>query len=118
MPLLTMSPFKAHCDHEDLGPPHPGEILREDMMPHYRLTVDDLAARLNISADHAAGLIAERVSIDADLATRLGASFALCPRYWQALQLQYDLWHNRPVSGSDAMDTGHAWYARSGSVAA
>ncbi len=117
MPLLTMSPFKAKCDHEDLGPLHPGEILREDVMPHYRLTVGDLAARLDIPDDYAAGLIAERVSIDADLAARLGASFALCPRYWQALQLQYDLWHNKPVSAVDDINSGSAWHAPTGGVA-
>lgn len=102
MTLLTMSPFKTQCDPQDMGPPHPGEILREDLLPHYKMAVGDFAQRLGIAPAHAADLIAERIGVDAALAARLGTVFALCPRYWQALQLQYDLWQNR--SRSDGAD--------------
>jgi len=92
MTLLTMTPFKAHCDRADVGPSHPGEILREDLLPYYRLSV-------------------------ADLAQKLGKVFALCPRYWLALQLQYDLWHKTSAVDDDANILPPSWGAYAGAAA-
>jgi antitoxin HigA-1 len=117
MTLLTMSPFKAVCDREDMAPPHPGEILREDMLPHYKMTVAQLAQRLGITPASAADIIAERIAVDASLAARLGEVFALCPRYWQALQLQYDLWHNKNQPESRPNRLAETWGYRSKAAA-
>lgn len=117
MTLLTMTPFKTQCDRADSGPSHPGEILREDLLPHYRMTVADLASKLGISADQTADLITERIAIDATLANRLGDVFALCPRYWLALQLQYDLWHKKAAADADTAYRSPAWGAFAGAAA-
>ncbi len=117
MTLLTMTPFKALCDREDAGPSHPGEILREDLLPHYRMTVADLARKLGVPTSQAADLISERTGIDTALADRLGQVFALCPRYWLALQLQYDLWHKKAAEDSETAYRSPAWGAYAGAAA-
>jgi|CXWK01.1.fsa_nt_gi addiction module HigA family antidote len=117
MTLLTMTPFKAHCDRADVGPSHPGEILREDLLPYYRLSVADLAQKLDMTSEQAADLVAERTGIDTALAARLGKVFALCPRYWLALQLQYDLWHKTSAVDDDANILPPSWGAYAGAAA-
>lgn len=77
----------------DGEPPHPGEILREDILPHYKVTVADLARTIGVSQAHIEIVLAERGPITQMLAERLGRSFGQGARYWLALQLQYDLWH-------------------------
>lgn len=76
----------------DLPPPHPGEILREDMLPRLGLSLADLAKHLGISSALLADFVAERVSVTADLAMRLGKALGHGARYWLGLQMQHDLW--------------------------
>lgn len=87
-------PFKRQLDRDDPGPAHPGEVLREDFLPYHRLTESELARRLEVAPDVVTQLLAERTAVTDDLAERLAATFALPTRYWLALQLQYDLWHD------------------------
>lgn len=75
-------------------PPHPGEILREDILPYLRMTRAALARHLAISTRMLGDLLAERRSVDRVLAQRLGAAFGHGARYWLGLQVQYDLWHS------------------------
>jgi addiction module HigA family antidote len=76
----------------DLPPPHPGEILREDILPRIGLTLGELAGHLGVSAALLADFLAERASVTADLAMRLGAALGHGARYWLGLQMQHDLW--------------------------
>lgn len=76
----------------DQPPPHPGEILREDILPRTGLSLSDLAGHLGVSAALLADFIAERASVTADLAMRLGSALGSGARYWLGLQMQHDLW--------------------------
>lgn len=93
LPSGTRHPFKRHADRGDTAPLHPGEILREDFMPYFRLTPGELARRLGNNVSTVMGLLDERERITPELAERLAAVFALPSRYWLALQMQFDLWH-------------------------
>lgn len=73
---------------------HPGEVLREDLMPHLGLTTSDVARLLDAPIATVDALIEERLAVTPELAIRLGAAFAQSPGYWRALQLQYDLWRD------------------------
>lgn len=75
-------------------PPHPGEILREDILPCLRMTRVELARHLGVSTRMLADLLAERRSVDRRMAQRLGLAFGHGARYWLGLQVQYDLWHS------------------------
>jgi antitoxin HigA-1 len=75
-----------------LPPPHPGEILREDILPRLALPRSKLAAHLGISARRLADVLAERAPVTLDLAQRLGAALGSGTQYWLGLQVQYDVW--------------------------
>ena len=74
------------------GPPHPGAVLREQILPRLRLSRTELAARLDIPVATLARLLAEDGPVTLDLARRLGLAFGNGPRYWLAMQMQHDVW--------------------------
>lgn len=74
------------------APPHPGEILRDDILPLLGLTRAALARKLGVTPRRLANLLAERSPITADLAQRLGIVLGHGPRYWLGLQMQHDVW--------------------------
>lgn len=76
----------------DVAPPHPGEVLREDILPQLGLTRTSLAKRLGISRQRLGNLLAERTPINAGLAMRLGTVLGHGARYWLGLQIQHDIW--------------------------
>jgi antitoxin HigA-1 len=74
------------------GPPHPGAVLREQILPRLGLSRAGLARRLSISPRSLAGLLAEDRPVSLDMARRLGLAFGNGARYWLALQMQHDVW--------------------------
>lgn len=86
-------------DLAEQHPPHPGEVLREDILPHVALTRAEFADRLGLSARTLGELLNERRSVSLDIARRLGTALGQGARYWLSLQVQYDLWRAaEPVS--------------------
>jgi antitoxin HigA-1 len=74
------------------GPPHPGEVLREQILTRLTLTRKELAAKLGVSLTRLSDVLAERRPVSLDLARRLGKAFGNGARYWLALQMQHDVW--------------------------
>jgi addiction module HigA family antidote len=73
------------------GPPtHPGEMLREEYLPDFGWTPDELAARLRVAPELVADLLAERTNVTPELALRLGRLFRQTPAMWIKLQLACD----------------------------
>jgi addiction module HigA family antidote len=61
------------------NPPHPGELLREQMGD---ITVTELAAHLGVS----------RITLSPEMSLKLSEAFGTSPDLWMKLQLQYDFW--------------------------
>jgi hypothetical protein len=78
------------------NPPHPGSILREDVLPELGLTITNAAHQLGIARVTLSRLIHERSGISPDMAIRLecwlGGPSA---ETWLRMQLAYDLWQAR-----------------------
>jgi antitoxin HigA-1 len=72
-------------------PAHPGEILSQDFMKPYRLSMNKLALDLRLPVTRIADIVAERRGISPDTALRLGRYFNTTPRFWLNLQPKYDL---------------------------
>jgi addiction module HigA family antidote len=72
-------------------PPHAGEMLREEYLPDFGWTPDELAARLRVAPELVADLLAERTNLTPELALRLGRLFRQTPAMWIKMQLAYDL---------------------------
>ena len=73
-------------------PTHPGEILREDFMADYGLSVAELAKRLGISRQSVNELVRCRRAVSPDVALRLARLFRTSPQFWLNLQRNIDLW--------------------------
>jgi len=74
------------------SPIHPGEILREEFIPDYGLSVRNLATALGVSRQSVHDLVAERRGISTEMAVRLAKLFGNAPAFWLNLQLSHDVY--------------------------
>ena len=82
------------------NPPHPGETLKEDVLPALGLTVTQAAEQLGVARVTLSRMINGHAAISAEMAIRLAQWLGGSAEIWLRLQLQYDLWHaekNRKV---------------------
>ena len=73
-------------------PMHPGEILREDVLPEYGLSVTALAEAAGVSRQSMNELLRERRALTPEMALRLSKLFGNSPEFWLNLQRNVDLW--------------------------
>ena len=78
------------------NPPHPGETLREDVLPALGLTVTDAAAQLGVTRAALSRVLNGRAAISPEMALRLegwlGVENGGSADAWIAQQAAYDLW--------------------------
>jgi addiction module HigA family antidote len=74
-----------------LPPVHPGEIIREDILPSAGLSVTAAAKALGVSRQMLHGVIAERKPLSAVMCLRIARLFGGSPEMWMRLQAAYDL---------------------------
>ncbi len=84
--------MKTNTIVREIKPTHPGEMLREDFMPDYGLSVADLAERLAVSRQTINEILRERRAISPSMALRLSRLFGNSPEFWLNAQRAYDLW--------------------------
>ena len=77
----------------DRCPTHPGEILREDVLPAVGLSKAAIARRLGISRQHLYDILAEKKAVSPAVAVRLGKLFGNGAGIWVRMQSAYDTWH-------------------------
>ena len=73
-------------------PTHPGEMLREDFLVDYGLTVSSLADAIGVSRQSVNELLRERRSVSPEMALRLARLFGNSPEFWLNAQQAVDLW--------------------------
>lgn len=73
-------------------PTHPGEMLREDFLPDYDLTVAGLADLLGVSRQSINELLRERRAVSPEMALRLTRLFGNLAEFWLNAQRAIDLW--------------------------
>jgi antitoxin HigA-1 len=73
-------------------PTHPGEMLREDFLPDYGLTVAGLASAIGVSRQSVNEILRERRVISPEMALRLSRLFGNSPEFWLNAQQAVDLW--------------------------
>ncbi len=74
-----------------LRPVHPGELLREDILPELKRTKTEIARLLGISRQTLYDLINENQPVTAQMALRLGKLLDDSPEVWLNMQRAYDL---------------------------
>jgi len=73
-------------------PTHPGEMLREDFLPDYELTVSSFAKALGVSRQTVNELLRERRAVSPLMALCLSRLFGTSPEFWLNAQRAIDLW--------------------------
>ncbi len=80
-------------------PPHPGSILREDILPALGLSVTGAARRLGVSRVTLSRLINEQAGISPEMALKierwLGVENGGRAELWVGMQLDHDMWKAR-----------------------
>lgn len=80
------------------NPPHPGEIIKEDILPELGISVTEAALQLGITRVALSRVINGKAAISTELALKLekwlnGPSAEV----WLRMQLDHDLWKARAV---------------------
>lgn len=74
-------------------PIHPGEIMREDVLPSLGLSVSEAARRIGVSRQQLHRILACTHPITIEMALRIGKFAGNGPGLWLRMQQAYDLWH-------------------------
>jgi len=75
------------------APTHPGEILREDVLPRLKLSVSQAARQLRVSRQALHRILAGTAAVTPEMAVRLGKFCGNGSGLWLRMQQAYDLWH-------------------------
>lgn len=79
------------------NPPHPGETLKEDVLPALGLTVTQAAQQLGVTRTALSRILNGRAGISPEMARRieiwLGQERGGRADLWLGMQMDYDLWH-------------------------
>ena len=74
-----------------LPPIHPGEILKEDVLPSTGLSVTQAAKALGVSRQMLHDILSERRPLSAVMCLKLSRLLGGSPEVWMRLQAAYDL---------------------------
>ena len=81
------------------NPPHPGSILREDILPEMKLTVTEAAKQIGVSRVALSRVLNEHAGISPEMALKiehwLGIDKGGRAELWAGMQLDYDMWQVR-----------------------
>ncbi len=93
-----------------LPPMHPGELLREEIIPALGMSRQDIARALGISRQALHSILTERAAISPLMALKLGRLCGNGPDLWMTLQTRYDLAHMAETRRAeiDAVPSLHA----------
>ncbi|HJY47779.1 MAG TPA: HigA family addiction module antitoxin [Stellaceae bacterium] len=80
---------------------HPGELLREDVLPALGRTRAEIARLLGVSRQTLHAILTERSPVTPEMALRLGKLCGNGPEIWLALQTRYDLERLRETKRSE-----------------
>ena len=79
--------------NRDRCPTHPGELLRDDILPAIGMGKSAVAQALGISRQHLYDILNEKKPVSPETAARLGKAFGDGAGVWLRMQAAYDAWH-------------------------
>lgn len=92
------------------NPPHPGETLREDILPALGLTITQAAEQLGVTRAALSRILNEHAGISPEMALRLeqwlGVENGGRADLWVGQQAAYDLWQAR-AHGAPRVERAH-----------
>ena len=82
-------------------PTHPGELIREDLLPETGISQTDLARLMGVSRRTISEVIHERRRLTPDIALRLAKVFNSTSEMWLNMQQAVDLWEANKKHGRE-----------------
>ena len=76
-----------------MSPVHPGEMLRDEVLPALKLSVSEAARQLGVSRQTLHSIMAGTHSITPEMAVRIGKFCGNGPGLRLRIQQRHDLWH-------------------------
>jgi addiction module HigA family antidote len=73
-------------------PTHPGEFLREVVLPELGVTQTKLAQHLGVSRLTVSEILLEKRGVSAEMAVRIAVVAGGSPELWLNMQMSLDLW--------------------------
>jgi addiction module HigA family antidote len=90
-------------------PTHPGEILKDFVLPELKISVSEAARQLGVTRQTLHSILSGRSSVTAEMALRLGRFCGNGPGLWMRMQQTFDLWQaeNRLIGKLDRIPVHH-----------
>ena len=86
-------------------PTHPGQLLRDEVIPATGRSKTEIAALLGISRQHLYDILAENKPISPAVAVRLGKLFGDGASVWVRMQAAHDTWRAEQTVDVSAIPT-------------
>jgi len=96
-----MSTSTCNADRPQRAPTHPGEVLREDVLPALGVSITRAASDMGISRMTLHRLLREQTGVTPAMALRLGRYCGNGPAIWLRLQDAHDLWEAEQKIGDE-----------------
>ena len=81
------------------NPPHPGKVIRTEIVEANGLTVTDAAKALGVSRQALSGLLNANVDLTGDMALRIEKAFGPKMETLMGMQSAYDIFQTRQRAG-------------------
>ena len=79
--------------HRRIEPAHPGEMLRDIVLPATGKTKVEIARLLGISRQTLYDILSQKQPVTPAIAVRLGKLFGDGASVWLRMQAEHDIWH-------------------------
>lgn len=90
-----------------LRPPHPGELLRDVVLPALERPTAEIARLLKVSRQTLYDIMNSKKPVTPQMALRLGRMFGNAPEMWLKMQNAYDLRIEETRLADDLADIPH-----------
>ncbi len=85
------------------NPPHPGDILKEDVLEAEGIKVTEAARQLGVTRVTLSRLLNGKTGVSVDMALRLAQWLGTTPEVWLRMQDARDLWQARKSKRPDVI---------------
>lgn len=95
-------------------PPHPGEIIKEDVLEAEGIKVTEAARQLGVTRVTLSRLLNGKTGVSVNMALRLSIWLGMTPELWLRLQDARDLWQARKATLPEVKPLASAVQGRTG----